>query len=689
MAAALACLLLLAGCGGSGALVDTYTVTSDGPPVPVSMTINAQLDVENALGLDDVHPVKGPDMADVSCEIVFDPAGNGETAYGVSILQAGQTYPDDCHSPPGASKCIQCISEFKILDEDGVTWHEDPTLSHVVGTCTGVVPEGLIGLDTIPVRFIFHAGLATSIPNAGTAMMRGDGSALASYLASDLADIHLNTSDDYTLTGCDGNPDPAEMTMTLTEPILGAFDSYSEDPNTGEISWSKGFTISDMGQVGQDGYNTCDFDTILDGEVPIEEDPDSGTVEYAVKFCADMQNCAAFGAGGLLDTGPMEFFDGLMSPLEGLGEAMLMDNFWLSFAIGMRDSSLNTNTIVFDSADWGFGLSPPTFTIASVGRQDSSDGILNDDFFLTFFDDIYKYQLHDFVMMFWDIVSLNNERLDRPMFIEFNSGCAISDEFAKISKDCYRPDVTLTNEPFTPTLDTWTEISEHPSQGGEGVLTYATTTSSVLKYTDSYKTVGQEQSVRIEKYVLPNSKWRVEARLLGTAGMDDQDANGKSDFIRVGLLDSTYSGYITGVEGIYNGKDVIPSCFAVRYLNGVVQEGAYVSCDKQSDILLQLSHQASYSDIVARVSFDGGQSWTDIEATGTMYPGAAGGTQFMTYVTQIQDHSAVLEVMSRAHATANDNYVNIERIRWYNIWNSNNALVDQYRDIDFAEVPPS
>jgi len=686
LAAALACLLLLAGCG-SGGLVDSYTAASDGPPVPIAVTVSANLEVETELEIEGVSSVKGPDLADVVSEIIFDPAGTGQTAYGASILQAGQTYPDDCPSPPGPSKCIQCITEFKILDDDGITWRNDPTLSHVVGTCSGTVPEGAIGIDSIPVQFVFHADLATSIPQAGTAMIRGDGSAMADYLASDLADIHSETSDDYDLSGCDGNPDPPEMTMTLTEPIQGAFDSHSVLPD-GTIEWTKAFSLTDFGQVGQDNYNTCAFDTILDGNLPILEDSDDSLVQYGVKFCTDMQSCTAFGAGGILDTQPMEFFDGLNSQLDGNMEAMLMPNFWLSFATGMSMESLYTNTIVFDSSEWGYGLPELTFTVASVGRQDSSDGILNDDFFLTFDEEnVYKFQLHDFVMMFWDIISLNNERLDRPMFLEFNSGCAISDEYAKVSTICYRPDVNMTNEPFTPTLSDWDSISDPPGQGGEAVLTYNTTTASVLKYVDMNKTLGQEQSVRIEKLVLPNSKWRVEARLLSLAGMDDADANGYADFIRVGLVDSNYSGYLIGVEGIFDGKAYIPSCFAVRYLNGAVQEGAYVNCDKRSDILLQLSHQSSYSDIVARVSFDAGQSWTDIEASGALYPGAS--TTNMTYVNQIQDHSAILEGMSRANATANDNYVNIERIRWYGIFNSNNALVDQYPDTDFTEVPPS
>ena len=169
----------------------------------------------------------------------------------------------------------------------------------------------------------------------------------------------------------------------------GAYDQHNVAPD-GTIEWTKGFTISDMGQVGQDGYNTCGFDTVLDAYIPIEEDPDGASIQYAVKFCTDKQSCTAFGAGGTLDTGPMEFFEGLNESLDGNDDAMLMPPFWLSFAIGMRDISLNTNTIVFDSADWGFGLADLTFTITSVGRQDGNDGINNDDFFLTFFDDIYN-----------------------------------------------------------------------------------------------------------------------------------------------------------------------------------------------------------------------------------------------------------------------------------------------------------
>jgi len=682
MAVAIACLLALAGCGGSGALGDTYTATYDDEPVQVKMSVNAHLDVETEFELVGGSTGKAQDLADVTTEIVFDPGGTGQTAYGASILQGAQIYPDDCPSPPGPSACIKCMSEYKVLDQDGVTWRDDPTLSNVVGTCSGNVPGSYIGLDTIPVQFIFHAGIATAIPTAGNAMIRGDGSSQADYLASDLADIYLETSDDYVLTGCDGNPDPAEITMSLAEPVIGAYDQYDQLPD-GTIKWTKGFTISNMGQPDpQTGYNTCDFDTVLDGDLPIQIDSSIDTVRYAVKFCTDKQSCTAFGAGGYLDTGPMEFFEGLSETLDGNDDAMLMPNFWLSFATGMWLDSLNMGTIVLDSPDLGFGIPEPTYTIASVGRQDSSDGILNDDFFLTFDEgSVYMYQLHDFIMMLWDIRSLNNEKLDRPFFLEFSSGCAISDEFAKISKECYRPDVTMTNEPFTPTFSDWQSIDSAVA------LSFNTTTASVLKYSDLNKTVGQEESVRIEKLVLPNSKWRVEARLLGLAGIDDADSNGYADFIRFGVVDSNYSGYMIGVEGIYDGKAYIPSCFAVRYLNGAVQEGAYVNCDKRSDILLQLSHQSSYSDIVARVSFDGGAGWTDIEASGSLYPGAS--TTSLTYVTQIQDHSAILEGMSRANATANDNYVNIDRIRWYGIYNSNNALVDQYVDTDFTEIPPS
>lgn len=677
----LAFLLILAGCGGAG-LMDTSSLdTTSNEYAQVNMLIKADYDVEYAMEVVDAD-VSKTDLADLRCEIVFDPTGTGATPNGVSILQAAQTYPDDCPDPPGPGKCIKCINEYKFMD--GGEWKTDPTQSHCVGTCVGIVPEVWLNNDTIPIQIVFYSDVDTSITQAGLAMIRTDGSATNSdFIEADLANIHLFSSDDYIYTGCDGNPDPPEMTMTLDEPLQGQFDNYS-DPGTGTISWTKAFTITDMGQPDPgSGFNSCSFETHLDGDLILSTDPQMGSIEYSVKFCSDMQSCTAFGAGGSLNTQSMTFFDGLNATLDGNGEAMLTPELGMNFETSMVSASINTDTVVIESTDLGYGLSQPELTLLAAS-YDRNDGITADDF-VAQITDAYQYQLHDFVQMIWDVVSQSNETLDTPIFLEFTSGCAISDTFAKNSQGCYRADTSITGQPFTPTLSDWQAINAVTA------LSFNTTTASVLKYVDLYKTVGQVQSLRIDKLVDVPGAWQVEAVMSGVAGFDDESGSGggTSDFIRFGVLNSSYSGYVIGVEGIFDGKSTLPSCFVVRYLNGSVQEGAYINCDKQSNITMELSYEPTYSGVFALVSTDGGQSWTDLEAQGAVYPGASSRT--LTYVTMSGDHNAVIEAMSTDHATANDNYVNIDLIRWLGLDNSGNALIDQFSDDDYVEQggPPS